>query len=263
MRVAVTGAAGRIGRILCSGLVDGFEVVPVVRRPGVPGATVADLSDVDALTSAFDGCDALVHLAGEATTNAPWERVLDANVIGVWNAFTAARRAGIRRVVFASSNHVVGMFEAEAGPRLHELSDPRQVDHRAEVRADSLYGVSKAFGEVLARYHVDQLGMEVICLRIGSVVDALDPDVASPGMDVWSLTPPEEVTRLRATWLSHADTIRLVSAALRTPTTWAVVYGTSANPRQIWDLEHARTAIGYVPVDAAPDRLWAQSSEGD
>lgn len=263
MRVAITGAAGRIGRILRARLPAGeFDVVPISRASGIPGGRIAELSDLDGLTAAMRGCDALVHLAANPSPEATWDAVLADNVIGTRNAFEAARRAGVRRLVFASSNHVVGMFEELADPDLYALDDPRQLDHHAELRADSLYGVTKAFGEVLARYLVDHNAMAAVCLRIGSVVDAPDPAEAAPGEDVWSVTPPEERARLRATWLSHADTARLVAAALRAPTRWAIVYGTSGNPRQIWDLEHAREAIAYVPRDAAPRWLWAAEEPG-
>lgn len=255
MQVAITGAAGRIGRILRARLPDDLTLIPVSRSP-LPGGRVADLADLDALVSAFEGCNALVHLAANASVEAGWDAVLGDNISGTWNAFEAARRVGLRRIVFASTNHVVGMFEVEAGAGLYALDDRRFLDHRAEVRADSLYGVSKAFGEVLARYHVDHHAFDAICLRIGSVVDAPDPGEGPPGADVWSVTPPQELVRLRATWLSHADTARLVERALRAQVRWAVVYGTSANPRRIWDLEHARETIGYVPGDAAPEWLW-------
>lgn len=258
MRVAITGAAGRIGRILRARLPRDLALVPVAREPGIADGRVADLADLPGLVQAFAGCDALVHLAANADPDAGWERILADNVAGTRNAFEAARVAGVRRLVFASTNHVVGVFEESSGPDLYRLDDPRQLDHRAEVRPDSLYGVSKVFGEALARYHVDHHGMEAVCLRIGSVVDAPDPADAASGQDVWSVTPAEERRRLRATWLSHADTARLVDRALRAPVSWAVVYGTSGNPRTIWDLAHARETIGYVPADAAPTWLWTE-----
>lgn len=256
MLVAVTGAGGRIGTILATQLPERFSLRPVTRPPARPGGVAADLADPGSLAAAFRGCDAVIHLAAVAHTDASWEEILATNIAGCRNVFEAARMSGVPRVVLASSNHVVGMLEEEAGPALYELGDPRVLDHRAELRPDSLYGVSKAFGEALARYHVERHGMASVCLRIGSVVDAPDPGTVPAAADVWHVTPPEVVTRLRATWLSHRDCAALFAAALEAPVRWAVVYGTSANPRHIWDLAHARDTIGYVPADAAPAWLW-------
>jgi NAD+ dependent glucose-6-phosphate dehydrogenase len=153
------------------------------------------------------------------------------------------------------------MHEEDARPELYELDDGRVIGVEADVRPDSLYGASKAFGEALARFHVDRHGMTCVCLRIGSVVDAPDPGDAPPGTDVWSVTPREVRRRLRATWLSHRDCASLFAAGLDAPVRWAVAYGASANPRRIWDIESAREAIGFVPADAAPGWLWAATEE--
>lgn len=160
-------------------------------------------------------------------------------------------------MILASSNHVVGMVEAEAGPSLYELHDPRVLDHHADLRPDSLYGVSKAFGEALARYHVDRDGLEAggPAHRLGRGCPG--SGTVPAGADVWAVTPPAEGRWLRG---DLAEPPRLRGPVRGGPgcaVRWAVVYGTSANPRRIWDLEHARGAIGYVPQDAAPRWLWA------
>ncbi len=229
-RVLVTGAAGNIGRAACPGLaargwrVRGLDSAPL---DGVAGLAdppvVADIDDAAAIERAMAGMDAVVHLAG-IPTEAPFADILRANIDGTYQVFDAARRAGVPRVVFASSNHAVGFT-----PRT-ELAG---VD--VPPRPDTLYGVSKVFGEALGRLYTDRYGLEVVCLRIGTWADR-------------PTTP-----RHLATWLSPADGIRLLHAALSAPDVgFTVVYGISANTRAWWDLAPAR-ALGYLSVDDAED----------
>ena len=105
----------------------------------------------------------------------PWEDVLHNNIVGTYNVFEAARQAGVSRVVFASSNHVIGMYELDGAPGLYETDDDRSYDHTAEQRPDSLYGVSKAYGEALGRMYMERYGLRVFCLRIGAVRAHDDP----------------------------------------------------------------------------------------
>jgi NAD+ dependent glucose-6-phosphate dehydrogenase len=255
--VAVTGAGGTIGTTLIRELSDRYDLVLIDRSAASDGWLAADLADLEGLTRAFAGCRAVVHLAAATDVAAPWEEVLPSNIIGTYHVFEAARHAGVERVVFASSNHVVGMFEATSGPSLYHVDDPRTIDHREEVRPDSLYGTSKVFGEAVGRYYAERYAMSVVCLRIGSVLPDDDPDGPSVGEGSgWlNLSVADRYRRLRATWLSQRDCGRLFASALDAEIGWAVVFGTSANPRRIWDLDHAREAIGFEPLDSAPDWL--------
>ncbi len=223
MTVLLTGAAGRIGTALRSRLPGLGWDVRSFDRTSIPGGMVGDLSSDSDLDAAVDGVSAIVHLAGQPT-EAPWPVIRDANIDGLVRLLEAARRAGVPRIVLASSNHATGFT-----PVAPEL------DTDGPNRPDTLYGVSKVFGEALGRYYVDRYGLQVACIRIGTFADR-----------------PEDVRTL-STWLSPDDAARLIDACLRAPNlTYSVVWGVSDNTRRTWSLESAR-ALGYRPQDDAED----------
>lgn len=220
--VLITGAQGRIGLVLARGLASwGMSLRLFDRVGGGPGAIVGDLADLSLLESSMTGADCVVHLAG-IPEEAPFPDLLEDNVRGTYHVFEAARRAGVGRVVFASTNHVIGF---------HPSSDI--LDEGAEPRPDTLYGVSKVFGESLGRLYHDKYGIGVVAVRIGSFRER----------------PRTE--RELSTWLSHADAVRLFAACIEAPQVgYLVVYGVSANTRSRWR-DGAAEAIGYRPVDDA------------
>ncbi|MFI9274427.1 NAD-dependent epimerase/dehydratase family protein [Kitasatospora sp. NPDC052896] len=225
----MTGAAGGVGAILRAELPrHGYRLrlldrVPV---PDEPAAVTADLADLEALTAAARGVDGIVHLAG-IPVEAPFPEILAANITGSYHLYEAARAAGVRRVVLASSNHAVGFTERPPG------GGPVGVD--TPHRPDTYYGLSKCFGEDLASLYADRYGVETVSVRIGSCF------------------PEPSTVRQLATWLSPGDCGRLVHAALTARLDGhrhTVVYGVSANTRGWWDLAPAR-ALGYRPQDDA------------
>jgi uronate dehydrogenase len=228
--VLVTGAAGRIGTVLRGGLpergwaVRCLDVVPVAdERPGEE-QVVADVTDLAAMVDATRGADAVVHLAG-ISGESTWPAIRHANIDGTYCTLEAARRAGVSRVVLASSNHATGYTERPASGLLREADAP--------PRPDTYYGVAKVTMEALGSLYADRYGMDVVCLRIGS-----------------AFAEPTTVRTL-ATWLSPADTVSLVDAALRAPSPgFSIVWGVSDNTRNWWDLAAAR-AMGYEPADDA------------
>ncbi|CAN5661336.1 NAD-dependent glucose-6-phosphate dehydrogenase Azf [soil metagenome] len=255
MRVAVTGAAGVIGRAVLEHLSDRYELVAIThRREGFP-SIVLDIADVESVERAFAGVDAAVHLAASPAVDTPWDGILHNNLIGTYAVYEAARRAGVRTMVFASSNHTIGGYEIDGAPDIYEIEDTRVYDHRAELRPDSLYGVSKVFGEALGRYYHDTFGVRVYNLRIGTVRGDDDPRSSSVAeSSFWlDLTLEQKFDRLRATWLSRRDCAELIACCLEADdVSWATVYGISDNPRQFWDLHEARTLLGFNPQDGAP-----------
>jgi NAD+ dependent glucose-6-phosphate dehydrogenase len=254
-RVLVTGAEGIIGGVVRRHLAERYELTHLTRHPAGFPSHVGDISDLPSIRPAFESIDAVVHLAAASSVEAPWDRVLSDNIVGTYNVFEAARGAHVRRVVFASSNHTIGMYEVEGAPAIYDLDDPRVYDTSTPVRADSPYGVSKVFGETLGRLYADRHGMDVICLRIGLVRENDDPTEAAAGRPFEPLpilTADQSRNRLRAAWLSHRDCAQLIQRALDSDVHWAVVYGISNNPRRMWDLETARELLAYEPADSAP-----------
>ena len=223
-RVLITGAAGAIGTVLRPSLREGLRELRLTDIDEVTDLADnetfvrADLSDFDAVQRAVEGVSAVIHL-GAVPNEAAFDVIAGPNLHGTYHVFEAARRANVDRVVYASSNHATGMYP-EGEP----------LDGTVTPWPDGLYGVSKVFGEALARMYVTRFGLRAVCLRIGS----------------FKAQPQEE--RELSTWLSHADGVRLFQAALTADVEFAVVYGASANTRRWWP---ADTEIGFAPVDDA------------
>lgn len=247
-RVLITGAAGRIGSSLADHLKDRYDLRLHYHRtvpdaPPVADHMRADVSVFEEVAPLMHGIDAVVHMAGEPSTRASWESVRARNIDGTYNVLEAARQAGVKKVIFASTNHVMGMYDRDG-------QWPIYADQ--PVRPDSLYGVSKAYGEALGRMYMERHGLRVFCLRIGAVRANDDPaaPTANPLID---LDAEGRRNRLRAVWLSRRDCAELIARCLDVDdVSWAVVYGVSDNPRRFWDLNRARELLGWEPLDAAP-----------
>jgi nucleoside-diphosphate-sugar epimerase len=254
-RVLVTGAEGTIGTAVREFLSDRYDLRSLTRHPADFPSVAADIADLDAIRPAFQGIDAVVHLAASPSVSTSWEEILPNNIVGTYNVFEAAREAGVRRVVYASSNHAIGMAEVEAAPALYHIGDSRVFDETMEPRPDSLYGVSKVYGEAIARLYVERHRLTAVCLRIGTVRADDDPRAEPVPEPLEGLTPGQRRARMRATWLSRRDCAALIAAALDADVRWAVVYGISNNARQFWSLDDARRLLGYEPQDSAPRDL--------
>jgi uronate dehydrogenase len=244
--VVITGAAGLLGTVLRRGLEGRYRLVGLDRARRRPANVHrVDMAKPRSLERLFAGADAVVDLAGLPSHTTAWDDVWANNLPATMNALEAARRAGARRYVFASSNHVTGMYERDppynaivAGE--YEGLEPGSfplVDARWPVRPDGPYALGKLVGEAAARWHADAFGLSAICLRIGTV-NAEDR--------------PQQ-PRHFATLLTHADLLRLVGCALEAPADlrFGVYYGVSRNTWRIWDIADAAEEIGYEPQDDA------------
>ncbi|RQG94927.1 NAD-dependent epimerase/dehydratase family protein [Natrarchaeobius chitinivorans] len=269
MDVLVTGSYGRCGTALIDHLhgTGGYEFTYLDRSDpdedheyGEYETVVADVADEEAVRDAMDGQDAVVHLAGYPRVESSFDDVLEPNVVGTYNVLEAARRAEVESVVFASSNHVVGGYEASFAPEIYEPEAGIVVDHTDPVRPDSFYGVSKRFGEDLGRFYVEncEYPERFYALRICSVrhseYDHPYGDAES-GVDdgEWSRDSDEYeemVARMKAMWQSRRDFAHQVECCLHDRCVdYGVFYGVSDNRRRWFDLEHARATIGYDPQD--------------
>jgi nucleoside-diphosphate-sugar epimerase len=244
-RLLITGVNGLIGKILSGALQNAYEVYGIdVHGPFSDRIFQADISEYDELAKVFERIGPvsfLVHLAGQASTTASWDAVLKANIIGTRNVYEAARAFNVRRVVFASSNHVTGAYEGfEPHANLHLQHEPERITVHHPIRPDSDYGVSKAFGEAVARYYCARWGIESVCLRIGSV----RPD-----------DNPAGHPRMAKIWLSHRDLIHVVERSLASRVTFGIYYGVSNNRGVFLDISNARSELGYDPRDDSADYI--------
>jgi L-arabinose 1-dehydrogenase [NAD(P)+] len=247
--VAITGAGGLLGRETLEALQD-HDVRPLTHSPTDDlDETTIELTDMETLHPAFRDADVVVHLAGNPEPRADWESVLAVNVDGTYNVYEAAARAGIERVVFASSNHVVQAHNARgvtADERYELVDRPRALAGDEQPRPDSYYGVSKVAGEALGSYYADRYGMDVVNLRIGWTLDREDlREQATGDLGEYAM----------AQWLSWRDWRDGVSKAVeadlpRSPLTLNLV---SRNTDRFLSLEETTLAIGYAPRDDSSD----------
>ena len=228
LKVFLTGVTGRVGRVFAPAFREVYQLRTLYRRPAPddPTAVLGDLQDRDKLHSAMDGFDVLVHLAA-VSWEAPFvEELVPANIVGAYNIFQAAKEAGVRRIVYASTCHVVQVKAAT-----------HTIDADAPLQPNSLYGASKAFGEALGRYYHDRFGIEFVAIRIGWLLPYDDPELRTNDFK-------------RRTWLSHRDGIALFRLAIEKPGIGcAVVHGTSLTAEEILSLRSARDLLGYDPQD--------------
>ena len=221
--ILITGAGGGVGTFLRKELAGKYTLRLSDFRTLKPGAgetfVQGDIANMDDMLRATEGVDAFVHLGGYSVEGA-WDDILNANIIGCYNAFEAARRNGVKRVLFATSNHAVGFYRRD-----------QVIDDHVYIKPDSRYGVSKVFGEALGSLYADKYGMEVFCMRIGNVG-----------------TRPIDKRRL-SIWISPRDMAQLVTIGIEHPgIRFEIVYGVSGNRRSWYDNANA-LRLGYRPAD--------------
>ena len=245
--ILITGMSGLIGTATRKRLEPRARLT-ALNRGDVPGvATVrADLSDLDAIRPAFEGQDTIVHLAAKAGDQYSWEELRDTNVIGTRNVLEAARLAGCRRVVFASSGATVAGWEREEPYRAmvegrydDVPEDWVRIRHDMATRPNGPYASTKVWGESLARHYSDSFGLSVIALRIGFVNAEDQPTNA----------------RIRSVWCSQRDIVNAIELAVDAEDSVRcdIFFVNSDNKWSYRDLSHARDVLGFVPQDAAEE----------
>ncbi|MCH8296087.1 NAD(P)-dependent oxidoreductase [Candidatus Poribacteria bacterium] len=244
-KVLITGMSGLIGGVVREQLEGKYTLSALNRRPltGVE-CHQADITDLDAIQPAFDGVDVVVHLAAVVRGNAAWEEVLNHNIIGTYNVFEASRRAGVKRIIYASSGATVSGWERDhpygaiAEGRSDEAPDTwDKLTHESPIRPSGLYGGSKVWGEALARHFSDTYDISTICLRIGAVTRENRP------------TSP----RMFSVWCSQRDIAQMVEKCVEAPdkVRFDIFFVVSDNKWSYRDVSHAREVVGFEPQDSA------------
>src|SRR5579862_2703582 len=226
-RLLLTGAAGGLGRVLRPHVAAWTDVLRLSDRAAcgepVDGEEIlqADLADKAAVHALVEGVDAVLHFGG-VSLESPFEQLLPANITGLYNLYEAVHRSGVRRVVYASSSHVMGFYPQSQTVGIDE-----------PLRPDCLYAVTKCFGEALSRYYYDRFGIETVCLRIGS-----------------SFAEPKN-PRMLVSYLSYDDLVELVRCALFTSRVGlSIIYGMSDNPVRWWSNDKAGH-LGFHAKDSS------------
>ena len=222
--VLITGAAGDVGTHLRRELAGKYQlrlsdIKPVANLAAGEEFVRGDIADMEDMLAVTRGVDAIVHL-GAFSVEGDWPTILEANIAGTYNVFEAAHRNGVKRILFATSNHAVGFYRRD-----------QTIDHRVYPKPDSRYGVSKVFGEALGSLYSDKYGMEVFNMRIGNV-------------------NPKPVDKRRLSiWISPRDIAQLVTIGIEHPDIrFEIVYGVSGNQRSWYDNSNAHR-LGYRPQD--------------
>jgi uronate dehydrogenase len=223
----LTGAAGGLGKMLRDRIKPWADVVRLsdLRDLGAPGEgeeiMCCDLADREAMLKLVEGVDAVLHFGGISVED-KFEPIMQANILGLHNLYEAVYKAGVKRVIYASSNHVTGFYPTT-----------EVVDADMPLRPDSFYGVSKCFGEALSRYYFDRFGIETVCLRIGSSF------------------PEPKTARMMITYLSYDDLVELVRRSLMTPRVGhSIVFGVSDNAAR-WVDNRKAAHLGFRPKDSS------------
>ncbi len=242
MKVGITGAEGRIGGYLRAGLGGSHDISSFTLTPQNFDSTVVDVSDADAMTGVFSGLDAVIHLAGDPSPAGSWESMLHNNIIGTFNVLEESRRAGVKKVVFASTNHTQHGETMGASPEILDMSQRVMLRLGDYFNPSSIYGASKATGEIYGRLFARHHGVQFVAMRIGAIGDE-DTPLTALG------TPAEDY--VRAMYLSRGDLVSAFQKALEVDREFTLAYVISNNGRRIFDLRETNENLGFYPEDDA------------
>ena len=246
--VLVTGASGLIGEILNFKLTDHNLFGLDIKECDYKNFEISNISDSKKLKTIMskNKIDTVVHLAGNASVSANWDSLSIINFTGTLNVFNACKETGVKKIIFASSNHAVGLFENDNpykeiinGKYKDVSKNYKLISPYCEVRPDSLYGVSKAFGENLGRFYYENYNIKIACLRIGSVIKDNNPRVKNSN-------------RFFSTWCSHDDIAGLINACINSDKIeFDIFYGVSNNTWKIWDISNQEEKLSFKPYSNA------------
>ena len=227
--ILITGSSGLIGQILLQSLRPEHTITGLdITESSDDRTSVANLQNLNEIKHHYSNVDTVIDLAGISNLEADWNQIYSNNIPVTYNSFEAAKQNNVKRIIYASSNHVTGLYEYET-----PYSDIILGNYH---KPDSPYGIGKSFGESVAKYYSEKFGISVICLRIGTVNKYNRP------MDI----------RQFATLLTHRDLVQLVSKSIdaKPNIKYEIFYGVSNNKWRIWDLTESAAKISYEPLDS-------------
>ena len=241
-RIGITGANGTIGGVLASGLGDDYEIIGFDREEGARTAFVVDLTEGGQVRGIFQGLDAVIHLAADPNPDAIWDSVRDNNIEATYQVFEECRNSGVERIVFATTNHTQHGDTISTTPETLDPARGRHLRLTDPPNPDSLYAVSKLFGENLGKYFSERHGLRFIGLRIGWITKQNDAAMMRG-------TAAENY--MRAMHLSHGDCVQAFRHALDVDARFLLAYAISANDRRVFDLGDTIAGLGFLPRDNA------------
>lgn len=243
LKIGITGATGNVATTLREALAEEYDLTGFALEE-TDFSQAVDLSRPEQLAGKFDGLNIVIHLAAQINAIAPWEEILPNNIVATYNVFEECRRAGVKKIIFATTNHTQhGYFMGNNSPM---ITDPEKCTYQVKITdppaPDSLYGVSKLFGEDLGRYFSRIHGIQFVGLRIGWTEQHDDPTVPR-GTD--------QEFHMQVLYLSKRDCVQAFRKAITTDKQFVLGYAVSDNQHGIFDLEETTAQLGYKPQDSA------------
>jgi len=243
-KILITGISGLVGGILYQGLRTKY-ILTGDDNIAFPEAStlVGDATNINQIKNAYKGIDLVIDLASIPSQFSSWDVIYDNNITCTYNSLELARLNGVKRYIFASSNHVTGMYEFDkpysdiVSGNYSRIKTYAHISTDMPIRPDGYYGIGKSFGESMGRYYSEKYDMSVICLRIGTV------NVENKPKNI----------RQFATLLTHSDLVHLVESCIESSedVRFGIYYGVSRNKWRIWDISNSKVDIGYLPKDDA------------
>lgn len=227
-------------------LKDEYDVRAITRRAVEISSSIVSFDNPDGLSEAFHGLEAIIHLGANPSPGAAWDSVRDNNSDATYNVFDACVKAGVKRMIFASTNHTMNGHTLLTTPATLDPSKKVKLKLNDPPNPDSRYAVSKLFGEQIGKLYSERHGLSFVGMRIGWLVADDDPE---------SKKDTEQEDYMRAMWLSHRDCVEAHRCALEMETDYQLAYVISNNDRRVFDLDETTKATGYKPKDNAETRF--------
>ena len=240
MKIGITGAEGTIGSVLRKGLSNKYKIISFTLQTQDFESVQMDLSNNNEIKGKFEGLDALIHLAADPRPEASWESVKKNNLEATYNVYNEVKNAGVKKIIFASTNHTQHGDTLLTTPETLDLKKNKILSLENNTNPDSLYAVSKLFGEDLGKYFSEQHKIKFIGLRIGWIVKGDDPTIMCG-------TPSEDY--LRSMYLSHRDCIQAFERALESSRDFLIAYAISNNSTKVFDLKETSRTLNFYPED--------------